>query len=140
MMQFTLLISTLDPRRETGESAPRVGAGHLGLRKLRADFARSNLARNTSHLAPSAMCDRAWRQGLAGSNFLMFEMRTDSRSTSVTSPFATRPHHSNLYGRIERFGRFLRGGVVYTGNSLLTNAWLIAHGSLRTVGPWVLAT
>jgi len=40
----------------------------------------------------------------------MFEMRTDSRSTSVTSPLVTRPHHSNLYGRIERLVRFSRAG------------------------------
>jgi len=49
----------------------------------------------------------------------MFEMRTDSRSTSVTSPFITRPHHSNLYGRIERFVRFLREGYASAGTSPL---------------------
>ncbi len=47
----------------------------------------------------------------------MFEIRTDSRDASVTSPLATRPHHSNLSGRIERFVRFLRGGDVQAGVS-----------------------
>ncbi len=61
----------------------------------------------------------------------MFEMRTDSRSTSVRSPLVTRPHHSNLYGRIERFVRFLREGDVHLGSALFV--WLIARGWLRVV-------
>jgi len=44
----------------------------------------------------------------------MFEMRTNSRNASLTSPFVTRPHHSNLYGKIERFVRFLREGHAST--------------------------
>ena len=66
-------------------------------------------------------------------------MRTDSRSTSIRSPLATRPHPSNLYGRIERFVRFLRGGDVQAGGSP-TVAQLIARGWLRVVdcarGSW----
>jgi len=34
------------------------------------------------------------------------------------SLLATRPHHSNLYGRIERFVRFLRVGGMQAGASL----------------------
>jgi len=39
-------------------------------------------------------------------------MRTNSRDASITSLFATRSHHSNLSGKIERFVRFLRRGNV----------------------------
>ncbi len=38
----------------------------------------------------------------------MFEMRTNSRNTSIRSLLVTRSHNSNLYNRIERFVRFLR--------------------------------
>jgi len=46
-------------------------------------------------------------------------MRTTSRNASFTSPFVTRPHHSNLYGKIERFGRFLRASHAMAGTSPL---------------------
>ncbi len=39
-------------------------------------------------------------------------MRTDFRGTSIRSSLVTRPHYSNLYNRIERFGEFLRGSDV----------------------------
>jgi len=48
----------------------------------------------------------------------MFEMRTDSRSLSVMSLLATRPHYSNLYSRFERFKRFLRVSDAPIGSSL----------------------
>ncbi len=48
----------------------------------------------------------------------MFKMRTDSRNTSVTSSLATRPHHSNLYGR-----KF--------------NAWLYCAHKGRGLRPWI---
>ena len=38
----------------------------------------------------------------------MFEMRTNSRSTSIRSSLVTRLHYSNLSDKIERFVRFLR--------------------------------
>ena len=38
----------------------------------------------------------------------MFEMRTNSRSTSIKSSLVTRLYYSNLYNKIERFVRFLR--------------------------------
>ncbi len=38
----------------------------------------------------------------------MFEMCTNSRSTSIKSSFVTRLHYSNLYNKIEQFVRFLR--------------------------------
>jgi len=59
---------------------------------------------------------------------LMFEMRTDSRDAPLTSLLATRPHHSNLYSRFERFGRFLRGSDAPVESS--PEAWLIACGWL----------
>jgi len=51
----------------------------------------------------------------------MFEMRTDSRSTSINSLFATYSHHSNLYSRIEQFVRFLRASYATAETSLLRN-------------------
>jgi len=71
----------------------------------------------------------------------MFEMRTDSRSTSVTSPLATRPHHSNLYGRIERFVRFLRGGYAPTGTSPMRGCVVRIRivDCARGLRPWILA-
>jgi len=48
----------------------------------------------------------------------MFEMRTNSRSISITSLFITRSHYSNLYNRIERFVRFLRKNHALTRTSL----------------------
>jgi hypothetical protein len=46
--------------------------------------------------------------------------------TSIRSSLATRPHHSNLYGKIERFVRFLREDDVQAGASP-TVAQLIAR-------------
>lgn len=46
--------------------------------------------------------EKAWQSP----TFWCWEMRTDFCSASVTFPLATRQHHSNLYGRIERFVRF----------------------------------
>ena len=61
---------------------------------------------------------KSWR--LFGRDpILMFEMRTDFRNASLTSSFVTRPHHSNLYSRIERFGRFLRASHAPAGTSPL---------------------
>jgi hypothetical protein len=37
----------------------------------------------------------------------MFEIRTNSRDTSITSLLVTRLYYSNLSSRIERFVRFL---------------------------------
>ncbi len=42
----------------------------------------------------------------------MFEIRTNFRGTSIKSLLVTRPHYSKLYGKIERFERFLRVDVV----------------------------
>jgi len=71
----------------------------------------------------------------------MFEMRTDSRSTSVTSLFITRPHHSNLYGRIERFVRFLRESHAPTGTSPLRDCVVrtTVVDCARELRPWALA-
>ncbi len=63
----------------------------------------------------------------------MFEMRTDSRNASLTSPFVTRPHHSNLYGRIERFVRFLRAGHAPAGTSLS----MVTVNCARGLRPWI---
>jgi hypothetical protein len=38
----------------------------------------------------------------------MFEIRTNSRSTSIKPLLVTCLHYSNLYNRIEQFVRFLR--------------------------------
>ncbi len=74
---------------------------------------------------PGACSGDSWKLAFRGPNkawqkvqLLMFEMRTDSRSTSVNSLFVTYPHYSNLYGRIEQFVRFLRGGDAMTWTSL----------------------
>jgi hypothetical protein len=37
----------------------------------------------------------------------MFEIRTNSRNTSIKSSLITRLYYSNLYNKIEQFVRFL---------------------------------
>ena len=56
----------------------------------------------------------------------MFEMRTNSRSTSTKSSFVTRLHYSNLYNKIKQFVRFLRENNVQAEASS-TIAQLIAY-------------
>ncbi len=38
----------------------------------------------------------------------MFEMRTNSRNTSIRSSLVTCLHYNNLYNKIEQFVKFLR--------------------------------
>jgi len=65
----------------------------------------------------------------------MFEMRTNSHNASLTSPFVTRPHHSNLYGRIERFVRFLRASHAPTRTSLVVR--IVVVDCARGLRPWI---
>ncbi len=56
----------------------------------------------------------------------MFEMRTNSRSTSIKSLLVTCLYYNNLYNRIEQFVRFLRENNVQARASS-TIAQLIAR-------------
>jgi hypothetical protein len=67
---------------------------------------------------------------LTKSIILMFEIRTNSRSTSIRSSLVTRPYYSNLYSKIEQFVRFLREDNVQAEVSS-TIAQLIARNWLR---------
>ena len=56
----------------------------------------------------------------------MFEIRMNSRSTSIRSSFVTRSHYSNLYSRIKQSVRFLRESNMQAGVSSIV-AQLIAR-------------
>jgi len=77
------------------------------------------LVANSANLAISWLGVHLVERCLGKGPILMFEIRTDSRNASLISALVTRPHHSNLYNRFERFRRFLRGGDVPIGCSLL---------------------
>ena len=51
----------------------------------------------------------------------MFEMRTNSCSTSINSLFVTYLYYTNLYSTIEQFVKFLRVDYATTKRSLLYN-------------------
>jgi len=87
---------------------------------------------------PPEACIWGAKKSLAKSIILMFETRTDSRIASVTSPCVTRPHHSNLYGKFERFVRFLRVNNAQTESSLCKRRWWMASvDCVRGLRPWI---